>query len=891
MTKYFFRGFRFVLQCLLIFSFLLGSARAEWQFAAGLADGDHLDDLALIGRGEWYVWMSAKNYAMEGPYDVDLAGGLYTVGDIDGDRKADLAMLSGSRWHLWRSGNNYVREGPYDCGVDGGVPYLFDFDGDGKSDPCVVTGYRWHVWHSNSDYNRPEQFGDGTLVEPNLIPVAFDSAGGILPRGTYYGYMKDGWLEFRRYRGSYRQKIKMVQGVPVRGLFDDNPGDDLIIMQRKPDGFEYHTWLSSDRYNLRGPYQLNSGNAPGVAAMAWQDTLGCYAAASVYNIKEMANVGVSVNGQALGYNHKLSFTTSAGRRVSLDLPFYYSSLPNVKTGNQVACSVYVPGPSGPSLMYRSKPAVMPGKIRMLTPPAGARLDAGKAVGMTWTPAAGVQGYLAYYHNPDDYTDSEDGAWLIQYLPGPRTGFTIPAGKTVSGPAQFGALALNGDVQALTGSQDVNDCFMVTAAWDETAARITTPTPVPVPTPYYLGIAKTYSVKEEGLRFTIRETNPYQMPHPGTVAVSLKMRKWRISIAFVTVFDMEGNEYYTWSKLRIYKRKNKKYTVIFPCRPGSTVVIGTHKASFRSAVYDFSPGRFFNSRDLAVYPDSGARTFREKWEESAGALWSGYTPAFLIDSGDYDGDGTADPAVYRFSTGLWAVRELTRVYFGTPDDFPVPGDYDGDGTAEIAVFRPETGLWAVRGGERRYFGRSGDFPVPGDYDGDGTAETAIFRPGTGLWAARGSTRCYFGAAGDIPVPGYYTLTGEKIPGVFRPASGLWAIRGGTRFHFGAAGDSPVPGDYGGDGIWDAAVFRSASGLWAIRGLGNFYFGAAGDFPVSGGWTGTDLDLIGIFRKDSGLWAQPGLTRFYFGSGLDVPVSGGGDFTRRGGKLRLAEVSSR
>ena len=274
MNSSIFRFHPILLLLCLIFGLLPAPARAEWQFAAGDADGDRLDDLALIGRGEWYVWMSGKSYSMEGPYDVDLSGGDYAVGDLDGDLKADLAMLSGSNWHLWRSGKNYVREGPYDCGVAGGLPLLFDFDGDGKSDPCVIKGYRWHVWHSSSDYKRLEQFGDGPLDAPGVIPVAFVSEGpaDILPRGTYYGYMKDDWLEFRRYNGSISRKIKLVQGVPVRGRFDNHRGDDLVIVQTRPDGFQYYTWLSSEYYNLRGPFQLNSGNAPGVAAMAWQDS-------------------------------------------------------------------------------------------------------------------------------------------------------------------------------------------------------------------------------------------------------------------------------------------------------------------------------------------------------------------------------------------------------------------------------------------------------------------------------------------------------------------------------------------------------------------------------------------------------------------------------------------
>lgn len=42
--------------------------------------------------------------------------------------------------------------------------------------------------------------------------------------------------------------------------------------------------------------------------------------------------------------------------------------------------------------------------------------------------------------------------------------------------------------------------------------------------------------------------------------------------------------------------------------------------------------------------------------------------------------------------------------------PASGDYDGDGRTDIAVFRPSMGLWAVKGISRICFGTSGDVPV-------------------------------------------------------------------------------------------------------------------------------------------------------------------------------------
>ncbi len=245
-----------------------------------------------------------------------------------------------------------------------------------------------------------------------------------------------------------------------------------------------------------------------------------------------------------------------------------------------------------------------------------------------------------------------------------------------------------------------------------------------------------------------------------------------------------------------------------------------------------------------------------------------TPA-VFQSGDFHGDGTAGIAFFRPASGLWAVRGLTRVFFGAAADQPIPSDYDGDGTADIAVFRESSGLWAVRGLTRAYFGRRGDVPAPGDYSGDGTAQPAVFRPGSGLWAVSGQTRTYFGRAGDLPAAGYY-LDNRAQPAIFRPASGLWAVRGLTRIYFGTSGDIPVPGDFAGGGSWTPAIFRPASGLWAVRGGSRLYFGAAADFPIPGNYSG-GADRPAIYRPAAGLWAVRGLTRTYFGTSADLPAT--------------------
>jgi hypothetical protein len=62
------------------------------------------------------------------------------------------------------------------------------------------------------------------------------------------------------------------------------------------------------------------------------------------------------------------------------------------------------------------------------------------------------------------------------------------------------------------------------------------------------------------------------------------------------------------------------------------------------------------------------------------------------------------------SGIATAEEKPARSGGGSSHQPVPADYDGDGADEFGIFRADDGLWAVRGLTRAYYGTSGDIAV-------------------------------------------------------------------------------------------------------------------------------------------------------------------------------------
>ncbi len=208
------------------------------------------------------------------------------------------------------------------------------------------------------------------------------------------------------------------------------------------------------------------------------------------------------------------------------------------------------------------------------------------------------------------------------------------------------------------------------------------------------------------------------------------------------------------------------------------------------------------------------------------------------TGDFDGDGAEEGAVYRRTDGTWWVYDggSSNIALDGPDGQAVDGaigaDVDGDGSDEIVVrsgasvsfLNLSEGALASTGVGS--LGSASDWSVDvGDVDGDGH-EDAVFVDGSGSvrvlsagaiapWGSIGAGH-QLSAIGDFDGDGRDDLAGLRSTGAVDVA-----LSNGTGFgSAGVWGDAGpeggwqylVAGDLDGDGDDDVAAFRSSTNTW-------------------------------------------------------------------------------
>jgi len=266
--------------------------------------------------------------------------------------------------------------------------------------------------------------------------------------------------------------------------------------------------------------------------------------------------------------------------------------------------------------------------------------------------------------------------------------------------------------------------------------------------------------------------------------------------------------------------------------------------------------------------------------------------------DFDGDGKADYAAFRLSTGLQVIgRSSDGTFywypFGVATDVQTPGDFDGDGRADTAVWRPSNGVWYVLrssdGAVQYYqFGTNGDEPVARDYDGDGRVDFAVVRRTGGqlVWyinlSATNTFRVeVFGLDSDATAPGDYDGDGRFDLGTFRDGT-FYTLRSMLGFGYvqwGQSGDLVVPGDYDGDGKTDYAVIRQGTNYtWYILrssdgGFSAPQLGNKPDFVVQGDYDGDGRTDIAVWRPQTGVYY---ILRSSTGTFLTAQFGQNGDF---------------
>lgn len=203
--------------------------------------------------------------------------------------------------------------------------------------------------------------------------------------------------------------------------------------------------------------------------------------------------------------------------------------------------------------------------------------------------------------------------------------------------------------------------------------------------------------------------------------------------------------------------------------------------------------------------------------------------------DIDGDAIDDLIIWRASTGTWYWLTSSSGYdyavaggkqWGqlSLGDMPMTGDFDGDGRADLAIWRASNGTFYWLNSSSGYAYASagaiqwgnktlGDIPLLGDFDGDHRSDLAVWRASTGTW--------------------YWVLSS---------AGYSYAAARGVQWGNASVGDVPAVADMDGDGRADIVVWRASSFTWYwLSSSSSYSYAAAGARGMAAG-SASDVPIV-------------------------------------------------
>ncbi len=235
---------------------------------------------------------------------------------------------------------------------------------------------------------------------------------------------------------------------------------------------------------------------------------------------------------------------------------------------------------------------------------------------------------------------------------------------------------------------------------------------------------------------------------------------------------------------------------------------------------------------------------------------GYEGADAALVGDYNGDGSADLAIYCNSNcpyaenpdwAAWYIQSLDTSLpsngtiawakpWGYSEAEAVAGDFDGDGEFDLSVYAQDSnadGMWYILSVDNELiaweeqWGITGLIPIAGDFDGDGASDLAVWCNNNFNWfikSLNGDTIAWgllWGYEGTQALAGDFDGDGADDLAIYDDSTGMWYIKSvdgkdiAWEFHWGYEGTQALAGDFDGDGADDLAVYKD--GRWDIFSL--------------------------------------------------------------------------